>query len=133
MSDITDILQLPGAELASIDEDDDTITLHLSRIHVVREMENAFEDSLWSQAGRLVIRYSQISGDMPACPCRIAGGELVNNIYTYRDHAPLPLDWHGSVRCRLTFEGEQAPWTIEGSAMHLERIDHPRYIRHIKK
>jgi hypothetical protein len=70
---------------------------------------------------------------MPACPCRIASGELVNNIYTYRDHAPLPLDWHGSVRCRLTFEGEQAPWTIEGSAMHLERIDHPRYIRHIKK
>ena len=133
MSDITDILQLPGAELESIEQDDATITLHFSLLHIVREMENAFEDSLWTQAGRLVIRYTGISGDTPGCPCHIAGGDLVNNIYTYRDHAPLPIDWRGSISCTLLIEGDQPPVTIEGSAMQLERIEHPRYIRHVRK
>ncbi|MGD2112167.1 MAG: hypothetical protein PVI50_02190 [Gammaproteobacteria bacterium] len=133
MSDITDILQLPGAELASIERDDTTVTLHFSLFHIVREMENAFDDSLWTQAGRLVIRYTGISGELPDCPCRLAGGDLVNNIYTYRNHAPLPIDWRGSVSCRLAIEGEPSSVTIDGSAMQLERIEHPRYIRHVKK
>jgi hypothetical protein len=58
---------------------------------------------------------------------------MTNNIYTYRDHAPLPIDWHGDVQCKLIISGPEGGVTISGGAMKLEQIDHPRYIKHIKK
>ncbi len=134
MSDTTQVLQLPGARLESIERDgDDAITLHFSKVLLVQEMEGAFEDSLWTQAVSLTIRDVELDGELPDCPCEIAGGDLTNNIYTYRDHAPLPMDWRGEVYCRLETEGKAGSVTISGSAMHLEQIDHPRYLRHIKK
>jgi hypothetical protein len=50
MSDVSYTLQLPEARLESIDRDADAITLHFSQVFLVQEMENAFEDSLWTQA-----------------------------------------------------------------------------------
>ena len=89
MSDVSYTLQLPEARLESIDRDADTITLRLSRAFLVQEMENAFEDSLWTQAMNLSIRDYSLDGELPDCPCEIGGGDMTNNIYTYRDHAPL--------------------------------------------
>lgn len=133
MSDTSNTLQLPGAQLESIDRGDDEITLHFSQVHLVQEMEGAFEDSLWTQAIRLRIRGISLAGELPECPCELQGGDLTDNIYTYRDHAPLPIDWRGEVRCKLLVAGSGAACSIEGSSMQVEQIDHPRYIRHIKK
>lgn len=132
MSDTSYTLQLPGALLESIDHRDDEITLHFSQVHLVQEMEGAFEDSLWTQAVRLTIRGASLEGELPACPCELKGGDLTDNIYTYRDHAPLPINWRGEVRCKLLVTGADG-FSIEGSAMQLQQLDHPRYIRHIKK
>jgi hypothetical protein len=133
MSDTTQTLQLPGARLASIDQGENTITFHFSEVHLIQEMEGAFEDSLWTQAVDLTIREITLEGGLPACPCEIEGGDLADNIYTYRDHAPLPIDWRGDVRCMLTVAGSTAPISITGTAMQLEQLGHPRYIRHIRK
>ena len=134
MSDTTQILQLPEALLESIDRDgDDSITLHFSKVFLVQEMEGAIEDSLWTQAVSLTIRDIEIDGALPDCPCEISGGDITNNIYTYRDHAPLPIDWRGDVRCKLVTRDSGSSVTISGESMQLEQIDHPRYIRHIKK
>jgi hypothetical protein len=133
MSDTTQILQLPGAQLESIEQSGDSLTLHFSQVHLVQEMEGAIQDSLWTQAVRLTIGETELTGELPECPCEIGGGDLVNNIFTYRDHAPLPIDWHGNTRCKLTVAGSDTPFTIDGTSMQLEQIDHPRYIRHIDK
>jgi len=133
MSDTTQILQLPGAELASIEQTGDTFTLRFSRLHLVQEMEGAFEDSLWTQAVNLIIRDATLEGALPDCPCVIKGGDLTDNIYTYRNHAPLPLKWRGEVQCKLIVEGTNAAFTLHGAGMELEQLDHPRYIKHIKK
>ena len=133
MSDTSNTLQLPGAQLESIDRSDDEITLHFSQVHLVQEMEGAFEDSLWTQAVKLRIRGITLEGELPECPCELQGGDLTDNIYTYRDHAPLPINWRGEVRCKLVVAGSGAAFSIEGSSMQVEQIDHPRYIRHIKK
>ena len=37
MSDTTQILQLPGAQLESIEQDGDSVTLHFSLVHLVQE------------------------------------------------------------------------------------------------
>jgi hypothetical protein len=133
MSDTSNTLQLPGAQLDAIDQADDEITLHFSLVHLVQEMEGAFEDSLWTQAVRLTVRGCSLEGELPACPCEIKGGDLTDNIYTYRDHAPLPINWRGEVRCKLVCAETGAEFSIEGSSMQLEQIDHPRYIRHVRK
>ena len=131
--DTTSSLQLPGARLERIEQDDDTVTLHFSLIHLVQVMEGAFQDSLWKQACTLVIRNVEIDGELPQCPCEIQGGDMTDNIYTYRDHAPLPIDWNGSVGCKFTVAGSNATFSIDGTAMKMEMLDHPRYIRHIDK
>ncbi len=133
MSDVTYTLQLPEARLESIDREADSITLHFSQVYLVQDMENAFEDSLWTQAVNLTIKDVSIDGDLPECPCDISGGDITNNIYTYRDHAPLPINWRGEVRCSLKIAGSDAAFSISGNTMQLEQIETPRYIRHLKK
>jgi len=133
MSDTTNILQIPGAQLESIDQADNEITLHFSQVQLVQEMEGAIEDSLWTQAVNLTIREIEIEGELPECPCTIKGGDMIDNIFTYRDHAPLPINWHGEVCCALTIEGTGETFSIDGESMQLERIDNPRYIKHVKR
>ncbi len=133
MSDTTQILQLPGAQLESIEQSGDSLTLHFSQVHLVQEMEGTIQNSLWTQAVSLTVGETELTGELPGCPCEISGGDLVNNIFTYRDHAPLPIDWHGDTRCMLTVAGNDTSFTIDGTSMQLEQIDHPRYIKHIDK
>jgi len=133
MSDITQILQLPGAQLASIEQGEDEITLHFSQVQLVQEMENAIEDSLWTQAINLSIKGIELEGELPACPCEITGGDLIDNIFTYRNHAPLPINWQGEVCCKLTVAGNDSGFTISGIAINVEQLDNPRYIKHFKK
>jgi len=133
MNDTTQILQLAGAQLSGIEHGEDEITLHFSQVQLVQEMENAIEDSLWTQAIDLCIRGIEVEGELPACPCEVTGGDLVDNIYTYRNHAPLPISWRGAVSCKLTIAGSDAGFTITGDSLTVRQIAHPRYIKHIKK
>lgn len=133
MSDTTNVLQVPGAQLESITQSDNEISLHFSQVQLLQEMEGTIEDSLWTQAVNLTIREIETEGELPECPCIIKSGDLVNNIFTYRDHAPLPIDWRGEVRCSFTVEGTGSSFSIDGKSMQLEQIDLPRYIKHIKK
>ncbi|MDX2457228.1 MAG: hypothetical protein QNL87_06945 [Gammaproteobacteria bacterium] len=133
MSDTTNTLQLPGAQLESIEQANNDITLHFSMVQLLQEMEGAIEDSLWTQAVNLMISGVEIAGELPACPCVIKSGDMTDNIFTYRDHAPLPINWHGEVRCALTVEETGVTFSIDGESMQLKQIELPRYIRHIKK
>ena len=133
MSDIIYLLQIPGAQLASIEQNDNEITLHFSEVKLIQEMEGTFEDSLWIQAIDLTVKGIALEGDLPECPCEITGGEMSDNIYIYRDHAPLPIDWRGEVRCTFTPGDASASFSINGDAMQLEQIGNPRYIKHVKK
>ena len=133
MSDTTNTLQIPGAQLESIEQSDNDITLRFSQVHLLQEMEAAIEDSLWTQAVNLTIKDFKLEGELPECPCEIKGGDLTDNIFTYRDHAPLPINWRGEVRCKLIVAGSETGFSIDGESMQLEQIDNPRYIKHIKK
>ena len=133
MSDVIYYLQIAGAQLESIDRDEDEITLHFSRVELIQEMENAIEDSLWTQAVDLTVKDITVDGDLPEAACEIKKGELTDNIYTYRDSAPLPIDWHGDVNCTFVVAGTDREFSIDGTAMQLEQLAHPRYIKHMKK
>lgn len=133
MSDVTFYLQIPGAQLESIDRSEDEITLHFSKVELIQKMENAFEDSLWTQAINLTLKGISVDGDLPEAACEIQKGELTDNIYTYRDSVPMPVDWHGEVNCTFAITGTGREFSIDGTSMQLEQIAHPRYIKHFKK
>ena len=133
MSDTTYFLQIPGAQLESIQQGEKEITLHFSRVELIQEMEGTIEDSLWTQAVNLSIKGIELDGELPACPCVISGGDMTDNIYTYRDHAPLPISWRGGVSCTFKVDETNTGFTITGESMQLEQLEHPRYIKHIKK
>jgi len=133
MSDTIYVLQIPGAQLESIDQGDDKITLHFSQVQLIQEMEGTIEDSLWTQAIDLSIEDVELEGDLPECPCEIAGGDMTDNIHTYRDHAPLPINWIGEVSCTFKPKDTDTVFSISGEAMQLEQLGHPRYIKHVKK
>ena len=133
MSDTTYIFQISGAQLASIEQNDDEITLHFSEVRLIQEMEATFEDSLWTQAVDLTVKGITLEGDLPECPCEITGGEMIDNIYTYRGHAPLPIDWRGEVACTLIPGNAGTGFSMNGDVMQLKQIGSPRYIKHVKK
>ena len=133
MSDTIYILQIPGAQLGSIEQKNNEITLHFSEVQLIQEMEGTIEDSLWTQAVDLIIKDVELEGDLPECPCEISGGDMTDNIYTYRDHAPLPINWIGEVTCTFKPEGTDTVFSINGKAMQLEQLELPRYIKHVKK
>ena len=133
MSDTSNTLQIKNAQLASIDEDGDSITLHFSMVHLIQDMEGAIEDSLWTQAINIKLMNYTLDGNLPDCPCEVTTGDFIDNIFTYRDHAPLPIDWRGETGCKLTTTGGDEPFSIEAEFMQVEQIDMPHYIKHVKK
>lgn len=133
MSDVTYFLQISGAQLESIHRDEDEIILHFSRVELIQEMENAFEDSLWTQAVDLTVKGITVNGDLPEAACEIRKGELTDNIYTYRDAVPLPIDWHGDVNCTFVAADTGKQFSIDGESMQLQQLAHPHYIKHMKK
>ncbi len=58
----------------------------------------------------LIIEDVELEGDLPECPCEITGGDMTDNIYTYRDHAPLPINWIGEVGAISCAPRLRAPW-----------------------
>jgi len=96
-------------------------------------MDGAFEDSLWKQAINLVVKNAAVSGTLPDCPCELAGGDLSDNIYTYRDHAPLPINWRGQVGCKLRLAPGDTVVAIDGTSIEVEQIEYPVYLGHVSK
>jgi hypothetical protein len=133
MSDIIYHLQIPGARLESVERSEDAVTLRFSRVELIQVMENAFDDSLWYQAVNLTISNCEVEGDLPETACDIESGEMTDNIYTYRDSAPLPVNWRGDVSCSFTAAGKNQAFSISGDSMSLEQVGHPRYLKHVKK
>lgn len=133
MSDITRQLQVPEAQLERIEHEDDDVTLYFSKVFLLQEMEGAFEDSLWTQAVNITISNCEISGELPDCPCELEGGDFIDNVYTYRNHVSLPINWRGDVGCTLIVAGSGGTFTLSGDAITSEQIDSPGYLKHVKK
>ena len=62
----------------------------------------------------------------------VAGGDVGENVYTYRDMIPIPLDSHGRAHCDLRFRDNEAHLRARGQSIRLEMEATPKYIRHIR-
>jgi len=75
---------------------------------------------------------AEMDAALPLGPLVCAGGDIEDNIFTYRDMIPLPLVSRGCVGCDLGFYDTNARLKARASAMHMEMKGLPKYIEHMR-
>lgn len=124
-------INLPGSEIGSIDLEHGTLRVNFTRVSILKSMTGSKERTRWWQAGALVIEGVEGQPTLPKGSLVCTGGDIDENVYTYRDMIPVPFTSRGSIRCLLRFEGRDDPLIVSGRAIRLEMIDVPRYIEHV--
>jgi len=125
-------INLPGCEVESIEVESDRVSVRFSKAYIIKTMTGSAERTRWWQAGSLVFEGAAVEGDLPQLPGVCSGGDVGENIFTYRDMIPIPLQSRGQAHCDLGFEGMALRLRVQAEAVHLDMIDRPRYIDHLR-
>jgi hypothetical protein len=125
-------IELPGSQIETITLTDGELRVRFSRACVIKTMTGSAERTRWWQAGDLIMEGAVAEGPVPEGPLVCAGGDVGENVYTYRDMIPIPLASRGSTRCALRFEGTDRTLVANGETIRLEMQDVPKYIEHLR-
>ena len=125
-------IDLPGSEIESIELDNGVLRVRFSRAYIIKTMTGSVERTKWWQAGDLVMEGAEVEGELPRGALVCAGGDVGENVYTYRDMIPLPLDSRGRTHCALSFRDSDQKLTANAETVRLEMRDAPKYIEHIR-
>ncbi len=125
-------IELPGSEVESLTLADGQLRVRFSRAYIIKTMTGSAERTRWWQAGDLVMDGAQAETPLPDAPLVCAGGDIDENIYTYRDMIPFPLDSRGRTRCALRFQGTDGTLVVNGETIRLEMDGVPKYIEHLR-
>ena len=125
-------IQLPGSEIAAVTVDGDRIRIRFEPAYLIKTMTGSVERTRWRQNGSLVFEGAELDQDqaLPALPAACDGGDVGENVYTYRDMVPVPLESRGRAHCVLKVG--DGVIRVEGTAVRLEMEDVPRYIEHLR-
>lgn len=124
-------IDLTTSKIAAVQIDGDTIQVIFEPAYIVRTMTDAIEKSLWYQNGALVFEGASLeTADLPDFPADCAGGDVVENVYTYRDMVPIPLSSRGDVHCSLKVAGTDKTIDIRGTVVRLDMLANPKYVKH---
>jgi hypothetical protein len=125
-------VELPGSEIGAVSFQNGCLRIHFSRAYIVKTMTGSPERTRWWQSGDLIMEGAQPRTPLPAGAMVCEGGDIDDNIFTYRDMIPIPLDTRGRTRCELRLRGASQRLVAEGAALRLEMEDVPKYIEHIR-
>ena len=125
-------IELPGSEIESISLRNGCLRVHFSRAYIIKTMTGSEERTRWWQSGDLIMDGAEVREGIPPGPLVCAGGDIDENVYTYRDMVPLPMKSRGRTACRLRFEGTDAQLIADAETVVLEMRDVPKYIGHIR-
>lgn len=130
--DLTSI-DLPGSVISSLKSEGGEVRIRLEPAFIIQTMTGSEERTRWKQNITLIFEEAELlEGGGLDFPRTCSGGDIVENVYTYRDMVPVPLESRGSVRCDLRVEGSEERIRVQAGAVRLEREDLPRYIEHIR-
>ena len=125
-------IQLPGSEIERISLQQGCLRVSFSRAYIVKTMTGSNEKTLWWQAGDLVLEGAEAEQRIPSGPAVCDGGDIDENVYTYRDMIPVPLDSRGRTRCELKLRDSDEKVVVRGETVRLELSGTPKYIRHVR-
>lgn len=124
-------IELPGSEIEAVGYQDGRLCIHFSRAYIVKTMTGSHECTRWRQSGNLIMEGAETESRLPTGRLICDGGDIDDNIFTYRDMIPVPLDTRGRIRCDLGFRGTNRRLIANGTVLRLEMADVPKYIEHI--
>lgn len=125
-------IELPGSEIDRISLDGGELRVHFSRAYLIKTMTGSAERTQWWQRGELIIGDAEVEDGIPEGPLVLTGGDVGENVYTYRDMIPVPLQSRGRVHCDLKFGQDGPRLRAQGTNIRLEMEAVPKYIRHIR-
>ena len=125
-------IELPGSEIEAVVIEGDDIRVRFARAYIVKTMTGSVERTRWWQAGDLVFEGAELDGELPALPAVCAGGDILDNVFTYRDMVPVPLESRGRTGCDLKVDDDERRIRINAEALRLDFVDVPKYIEHIR-
>jgi hypothetical protein len=128
----TTTIELAGCTIQGVTVDGDTVRVRLEPAYLVKTMTGSSERTRWRQNGELVFGGAELEGELPPLPARCAGGDVGENVYTYRDMIPVPLRSRGHARCDLRVDGSDLRVKVSGESVALVMDDVPKYIEHIR-
>lgn len=127
-------VDLVGSKISDVSVEGDIIKVRFEPAYLVKTMTGSVERTRWWQNGNLVFKGAELVEDqpLPNLPAECAGGDVGENIYTYRDMVPVPLASQGHVHCRLKVDGQDAIIAIDGESIALEMEAVAKYIEHLR-
>ena len=126
-------IELPGSQISAVKVQDDTIRIEFAPAYLVNCMTGSSERTRWWQNGALVFEGAALdeAHPLPALPAACSGGDVGENVFTYRDMIPVPLNSRGHAHCALRVGGELIK--VTANAVHLDMVDVPKYIEHLRR
>jgi hypothetical protein len=125
-------IELSGSRIAGVVVDGDLVRIRFEPAYIVKTLTGSPERTRWWQNGELVFAGAEVDGELPEVPADCAGGDVGENVYTYRDMIPLPLGSRGHARCDLRVEGSGAHIRVTAAAVELRMEDVAKYIEHVR-
>ncbi|WP_456406287.1 hypothetical protein [Thiolapillus sp.] len=130
--DLTSI-ELPGSMITDIKLVDDEVRVRFEPAYLIKTMTGSEERTKWRQNIELVFENAELlEGGTLDLPVKCTGGDVGENIYTYRDMIPVPLESRGQAHCDLGVEGGSLRVRVQAEGVKLVREDMPRYIEHLR-
>ena len=125
-------IELPGSHIVAVIQEGNEIRVEFAPAYLVKIMTGSVERTRWHQEGALVFEAANLDDEtpLPSLPADCEGGDVGENIYTYRDMVPVPLTSQGHAHCVLRVKGGEI--RIDGEGVRLEMRDVPKYIEHIR-
>lgn len=130
--DLTSI-ELAGSVIASVINQDDQVVIRFEPAYLIKTMTGSDERTKWKQNVELVFSGATLEdpGQLPL-PAICAGGDVGENIYTYRDMIPVPLESRGSAHCDLALEDSDQHIRVQAEALKLVQEGTAKYMEHIR-
>lgn len=127
------MLGLAGMMITETAMEEGNFSLSFVDADVIKTMDGARQRTRWKQSGRLLIRQAEAERvPQQSTPYTLAGGDLTDNVYIYRDSVRLPLHSHGHVGIELSVRqggeklivhGKEIEIVMQGTAHYLEHLD----------
>ncbi|WP_456415495.1 hypothetical protein [Thiolapillus sp.] len=130
--DLTSV-ELPGSRIMGIQVVEDEVRIRFEPAYLIKTMTGSEERTKWRQNIELVFENGALlEGGTLELPAGCLGGDVGENIYTYRDMIPVPLESRGQAHCDLGVEGSALRIRVQGEGVRLVCEGMPKYIEHLR-
>ena len=126
-------MHFPGMKISSITSDGERARIDIDYAIIVKNMDDAEQDTRWYGKGVMEITDLVIDCDaFPDLPATVVSADIKDNAITYRDEVVIPIRFHGNTGISLTFDGLDTPVKFIGELLTFDLSEHEKYIEHIK-